>query len=81
MLHATEHYELESKRALKAAERATTLHERIRLLETARDMPSSHVRSGGGRMSTRSARPGGKSICCQAQQKSAAQPRRMDSAT
>jgi transcription elongation GreA/GreB family factor len=36
MLHATEHYELESKRALKAAERATTLHERIRLLETAR---------------------------------------------
>jgi hypothetical protein len=35
MLHAAEHYEVESKRALEAAERASTLHERIRCLETA----------------------------------------------
>ena len=36
MLHAAEHYELESQRAFDAAERAATLHERIRLLESAR---------------------------------------------
>ena len=36
MLHAAEHYEIESKRALEAAECAATLHERIRHLESAR---------------------------------------------
>jgi hypothetical protein len=36
MLYAGEHYELESQRAFDAAERAATLHERIRLLESAR---------------------------------------------
>jgi hypothetical protein len=36
MLHAAEHYEFESQRALDSAERAATLHERIRLLESAR---------------------------------------------
>jgi hypothetical protein len=35
MLHAEEHYVLESKRALEAAERATTVDERIRHLATA----------------------------------------------
>ena len=35
MLHALEHYELESARALEAAECATTLHERMRHLDTA----------------------------------------------
>jgi hypothetical protein len=35
MLHAEKHYVLESKRALEAAERATTVDERIRQLATA----------------------------------------------
>jgi hypothetical protein len=35
MFHAAEHYEAESKRALEAAERASTLSERISLFETA----------------------------------------------
>jgi hypothetical protein len=35
MLHAAEHYELESKRAHDAAERATTVREHIRHLQTA----------------------------------------------
>jgi len=37
MLHAAEHYELESKRALDAAERAATLAERMRHLQSARE--------------------------------------------
>jgi hypothetical protein len=36
MLYAAEHYELESQRAFDAAEGAATLHERIKLLESAR---------------------------------------------
>jgi len=35
MLHAAEHYELESKRAFEAAERAATINDRIRHLEAA----------------------------------------------
>ncbi len=35
MLNAADHYELESKRAFAAAERAASLNERVRYLETA----------------------------------------------